>query len=57
MDPKIANALGYLGASYMKAIEVSEVQQRLDAIESRQRIEERAFLQSVPADSAHKEQK
>jgi hypothetical protein len=57
MDPKIANALGYLGASYIKAIEVSEVQQRLDAIESRQRMEERAFLQSIPVDSVHKEQK
>jgi hypothetical protein len=57
MDPKIANALGYLGASYIKAIEVSEVQQRLDAIESGQRIKERAFLQSSPAESSHKEQK
>jgi hypothetical protein len=57
MDPKIANALGYLGASYMKAIEVSEVQERLNALESRQVIEERAFLQSNPVDSAHKEQK
>jgi hypothetical protein len=57
MDPKIANALGYLGASYMKAIEVSEVQQRLTALESRQRIEERAFLQSSPMDKSLKEQK
>jgi hypothetical protein len=46
LDPKIANALGYLGASYLRAVEVSDVQERLDALESGQRSQERAFLQS-----------
>ena len=32
LDPKIANALGYLGASYLRAVEVSDVQERLNAL-------------------------
>src|ERR1700730_4893533 len=36
LDPKIANALGYLGASYLRALEVSDVQHRLDALEAAQ---------------------
>jgi hypothetical protein len=57
LDPKIANALGYLGASYLRAVEVSDVQVRLSALESRQRVEERAFLQSSPADSEYQGEK
>jgi hypothetical protein len=51
LDPKIANALGYLGASYLGAIEVSDIQERLNALESSQRVEERAVLQSSLPDS------
>src|SRR5258706_16322173 len=29
LDPRIANALGYLGASYLRALEVSDVEDRL----------------------------
>jgi hypothetical protein len=53
LDRKIA-ALGYLGASFLRAVEVSDVQERLTALESNQRVEERAFLQSSPADSLPK---
>ena len=53
LDPKIANALGYIGTNYLRAVEVSDVQERLNALESRQRVEERAFLQSSPADSEY----
>jgi hypothetical protein len=51
LDPKIANALGYLGASYLRAVEVSDIQERLNALESSQRVEERAVLQSTPPHS------
>ena len=47
LDPRVA-ALGYLGASYLRALEVSDVESRLDALEASQRMEERAFLQSRP---------
>lgn len=49
LDPKIANALGYLGASYLRALEVSDVQERLAALS--QRMQERAFLQLSPTES------
>jgi hypothetical protein len=51
LDPKIANALGYLGASYLRAVEVSDVQERLNALQSSQQVEERAVLQSSQPDS------
>jgi len=51
LDPRVANALGYLGASYLRALEVSDVEARLDALEAHHRSAERAFLQSSPADS------
>jgi hypothetical protein len=51
LDPRIANALGYLGASYLRALEVSDIESRLDALGVTQRGEERAFLQSSPPDS------
>ena len=46
LDPRIANALGYLGASYLRALEVSDIERRLDALEGTQRVQERALLQS-----------
>jgi hypothetical protein len=51
---RVANALGYLGASYLRALEVSEVEARLDALEANQRTQERAVLQSNPPDDKHK---
>jgi hypothetical protein len=53
LDPRVANALGYLGASYLRALEVSEVEARLDALEANQRTQERAILQSNPPDDKH----
>jgi hypothetical protein len=50
LDPRIANALGYLGASYLRALEVSDVESRLDELEVTQRAQERAFLQASPSD-------
>ncbi len=51
LDPRVANALGYLGASYLRALEVSDVESRLDALELTQRAQERAIMQSNPEDS------
>jgi hypothetical protein len=51
LDPRVANALGYLGASYLRALEVSEIESRLDALEAQRRLAERAFLPSKPAGS------
>jgi len=50
LDPRIANALGYLGATYLRALEVSDIVTRLDALEVTQQAQERAFLQSSPQD-------
>jgi hypothetical protein len=53
LDPRVANALGYLGASYLRALEVSEVEARLDALEANQGTQERAILHSNPPDGEH----
>jgi hypothetical protein len=50
LDPRIANALGYLGASYLRALEVSDIEKRLDELEVTQRAQERACLQASPSD-------
>jgi hypothetical protein len=54
LDPKIANALGYLGTSYLRALEVSDIQKRLNALESFHREEERALFQLSPRESEQK---
>ena len=51
MDARTANTLAYLGMSLLRAIEVSDIEKRLDAVEGTQRVQERAFLQSNPAAS------
>jgi hypothetical protein len=51
LDPRVANALGYLGASYLRALEVSDLENRLDALEGTQLAQARAILQSNPLDS------
>ena len=33
MDPKMANALGYIGASYLRAIEVSDLEAKLEHLQ------------------------
>jgi hypothetical protein len=50
LDPRVANALGYLGASYLRALEASDIESRLDALEGTQLAQERAVLQSNPLD-------
>ena len=52
LDPRVANALGYLGASYLRALEVSDIESRLDALEGTQLAQERAILQSNPSDDS-----
>ena len=54
LDPRVANALGYLGASYLRALEVSDVESRLDALEGVQRAQERAILQPNSPDDPYK---
>jgi hypothetical protein len=51
LDPRVANALGYLGASYLRALEVSDIECRLDALEGNLQKEERIVLQSSPVAS------
>jgi hypothetical protein len=41
MDAKTANTLAYLGMSLLRAIEVSDIESRLDALEGLQRSEKR----------------
>jgi hypothetical protein len=48
LDPRVANALGYLSASYLRALEVSDLEARFSALERTQQVQERAFLQSSP---------
>ena len=51
LDPRVATAVGYLGASYLRALEVSDLEARLNALEINQRSAERAIFPSNPADS------
>jgi hypothetical protein len=55
LDPRVANALGYLSASYLRALEVSDLEARFKALERMQRVQESAFLQSTP-DSKKKDE-
>lgn len=50
LDPRVANALGYLGASFLRALEVSDIESRLDAIESAQRAEQRVIFHTGAPD-------
>jgi hypothetical protein len=51
IDAKTANALAYLATSLLRAIEVSDLESRLDALEVTQRADERTLLQSSPPNS------
>ena len=55
LDPRVATAVGYLGASYLRALEVSDIEERLNALETNQRLAERAIFQSDPAGSKFEE--
>ena len=55
IEPRTANALAYLATSLLRAIEVSDLEKRLDELEGTQRVQERAFLQSSP-DSKKKDE-
>jgi hypothetical protein len=51
IDTRTANALVYVATSLLRAIEVSELESRLAALEAIQRAEERGFLQSSSSGS------
>jgi hypothetical protein len=51
MDTKTASTLAYLATSLLRAIEVSDIEKRLDALEETQLAQERTFLPSTPPDS------
>jgi|HubBroStandDraft_2_1064218.scaffolds.fasta_scaffold55694_2 hypothetical protein len=51
MDARTANTLAYLATSLLRAIEVSDIEERLDALEGTHLAQERTFLQSTPLDS------
>jgi hypothetical protein len=55
IDTRTANALAYLATSLLRAIEVSDLERRLEDLEATQRVQERAFLQSTP-DSKKKDE-
>jgi hypothetical protein len=40
LDPKLANSISYLGTGFMKALEVSDTERRLAALEEKQRLVE-----------------
>ena len=39
LDPKLANSISYLGISFLRALEVSDVEKRLEALEQAQKPE------------------
>jgi hypothetical protein len=50
LDPKVANALGYLGASLLRALEVADVERRLDLLEGHDiRMEDMVLQPGDPA--------
>jgi hypothetical protein len=49
LDPKVANALGYLGTSLLRALEVADVERRLDLLEGHDiRLEDKVFQSGDP---------
>jgi len=44
LDPRVATAVGYLGASFLRALEVSDIEARLNALERSQKSAERGIL-------------
>ena len=49
LDPKVANELGYLGTSLLRALEVADVERRLDLLEGHDvRMEDMAFQPGDP---------
>ncbi|HXM22713.1 MAG TPA: hypothetical protein VN948_15760 [Terriglobales bacterium] len=50
LDPKVAKALGYLGTSLLRALEVADTERRLDLLEQQSlRVEDMVFQSGVPA--------
>jgi hypothetical protein len=39
LDPKLANSISYLGAGFLRALDVSDLERRLEALEQAQRSE------------------
>jgi len=46
LDPKLANSISYLGSGFLRALEVSELERRLDALERQEQTHENIVLQS-----------
>ena len=40
LEPKVANSISYLGAGFLRAIEVSDLESRLAALEERSEVDE-----------------
>lgn len=55
MDTRTANAMAYVATSLLRAIEVSDFESRLEALEGTQQSQERAILQKSPPDSKQQE--
>ena len=50
LDPKVANALGYLGTSLLRALEAADVERRLDLLEGHDiRMEDMVLQPGDPA--------
>jgi hypothetical protein len=55
LDTKTASTLAYLATSLLRAIEVSDLESRIEEIETTQRSQERAFMQARPSGSGEVE--
>ena len=51
MDTRTANAMAYVATSLLRAIEVSDLESRLEALAGTQQSQERAILPMSPPDS------
>ncbi|HEY6252899.1 MAG TPA: hypothetical protein VI685_23315 [Candidatus Angelobacter sp.] len=52
LDPKIANVLGYLGASYLRALEMSDLEERLEELSEAMSREEHGNAQAQDSATA-----
>jgi hypothetical protein len=57
LDTRTASTLAYLATSLLRAIEVSDLESRMEELEITQRSRERAFMQASPSGSEEVEER
>ncbi len=45
LDPRVANSISFLGTGFLRALEVSELERRLSALERPENVDERAPIE------------